>query len=136
MSSMTIGRLAKATGVNIDTIRYYERERLLAEPQRRPSGYRVYDDSAVERLHFIRRAKQLGFTLTEIGELLELSSGTDMSAVRAAASAKLDDVERRIRELQSVRRGLKTVIDACPGHGDPHQCPIIQSLSAGAPPAD
>ena len=68
--------------------------------------------------------------------MLELSSGTDMSAVRAAASAKLDDVERRIRELQSVRRGLKTVIDACPGHGDPHQCPIIQSLSAGAPPAD
>ena len=83
--SMTIGRLAKATEVNIDTIRFYERQGLLPAPHRRPSGYREYGGESVQRLNFIRRAKHLGFSLTEIAELLSLSGGCDMGAVRDAA---------------------------------------------------
>ncbi len=126
---MTIGRLAKASGVNIDTIRFYERERLMPAPARRPSGYREYDAEALQRLRFIRQAKHLGFTLTEIAELLSLSDGTDMGAVRDVAAAKLADVESRIRELQRVRQALKSVVEACPGHGNPQQCPIVMSLA-------
>ena len=131
MSTMKIGRLAKLTGVNIDAIRYYERHGLLPPPARRPSGYREYDGSEIDRLRFIRRAKRLGFTLNEIADLLVLSQGADMGAVRDAALTKLADVEARIRELQRVRRGLKTVIDECPGHGSPTRCPIVASLSGG-----
>lgn len=129
---MTIGRLAKATEVNIDTIRFYERQGLLPAPHRRPSGYREYGGESVQRLNFIRRAKHLGFSLTEIAELLSLSGGCDMGAVRDAASAKLSDVESRIRELKRIQKALRSVIDACPGHGDPSQCPIVQSLAGQA----
>ncbi len=130
-ASITIGRLAKATGVNIDTIRFYERVRLMPAPARRPSGYREYDAEAVRCLRFIRRAKHLGFTLTEIAELLSLSDGTDMGAVRDVATAKLTDVESRIRELKRVHKALQNVVEACPGHGDPQHCPIIMSLAGG-----
>ncbi len=126
---MTIGHLAKASGVNIETIRFYERRGLMPQPDRRPSGYREYDAEAVRRLRFILRAKHLGFTLTEITELLGLSSGTDMGAVREAAVRKLTDVESRIRELKRVRQALNSVVEACPGHGNPRQCPIVMSLA-------
>jgi MerR family copper efflux transcriptional regulator len=129
MSSMTIGRLAKKTGVNIDTIRYYERNRLSPEPTRRSSGYREYDTTDVARLRFILRAKDLGFTLAEIGELLSLSADRDVRGVKRRAENRLAEVEHKIKELQRVRRGLKTLIDACPGHGDPERCPIIAALS-------
>tara|TARA_B100002019_G_C20798661_1_gene370183 strand:- start:37 stop:474 length:438 start_codon:yes stop_codon:yes gene_type:complete len=127
---ITIGRLANAVGVNIDTMRFYEKRGLLPTPNRRPSGYREYDIDTVQRLRFILRAKHLGFTLNEITELLSLSNGKDMGAVRKAATAKLDDVESRIQELKRVRKGLKTVIEACPGHGDPAECPIVRSLTS------
>jgi MerR family copper efflux transcriptional regulator len=126
---MTIGRLAKKVGVNLDTIRYYERNRLIPEPIRRSSGYRVYEDSDVRRLRFILRAKELGFTLAEIGELLALSAGRDVRGVKRRAEQRLDQVEHKIKELQRVRRGLKTLIDACPGHGALELCPIVAALS-------
>jgi MerR family transcriptional regulator, copper efflux regulator len=129
MSTMTIGRLAKQAGINIDTIRYYERNGLTPEPARRSSGYREYGSADLERLRFISRAKELGFTLADIGELLSLSADRDVRGVKRRAESRLDQVEHKIKELQRVRRGLKTLIDACPGHGDLERCPIIAALS-------
>jgi MerR family copper efflux transcriptional regulator len=126
---MTIGRLAKQAGVNIDTIRYYERNGLIPEPVRRASGYREYDVADVRRLRFILRAKELGFTLAEIGELLSLSADRDVRGVKRRAVERLNQVEHKIGELQRVREGLKTLIDACPGRGDLEHCPIVAALS-------
>lgn len=133
MAAITIGRLAKQAGVNIDTIRYYERNGLLPAPARRASGYREYDVVDLDRLRFIQRAKELGFTLAEVGELLSLTAarGTDMRGVKRKAEARLEHVEHKIKELQRVRRGLKTLIAACPGHGELVQCPIVAALSGG-----
>jgi MerR family copper efflux transcriptional regulator len=129
--TMTIGRLAERAGVNIDTIRYYERNGLLPAPTRRASGYREYAAGDVERLRFIRRAKELGFTLSEIGELLSLTADrkNDMRGVRRKAEDRLEQVELKIEELQRVRRGLLRLIDACPGHGELASCPIVTALS-------
>jgi MerR family copper efflux transcriptional regulator len=129
MAAMTIGQLAKRAGVNIDTIRYYERNGLMPQPVRRASGYREYDDAAAARLRFILRAKDLGFTLAEIAELLSLSADRDVRGVKRRAEQRLEQVEHKIAELERVRRGLKTLIDACPGHGDLAQCPIVAALS-------
>lgn len=131
MQTMTIGRLAKAAGVNIDTIRYYERHGLLPLAARRESGYREYEADDVARLSFIRRAKDLGFSLTDIGELLSLSQDrrSDMRGVKRKAEERVADVERKIAELKRVQRGLKTLIDACPGHGELAGCPIVAALS-------
>jgi MerR family copper efflux transcriptional regulator len=131
MAAMTIGALAKKAGINIDTIRYYERNGLIPEPVRRPSGYREYGATDVARLRFILRAKELGFTLAEIGELLSLSADRDVRGVKRRAERRLEQVEHKIKELQRVRRGLKTLIDACPGHGDLERCPIVAALSEG-----
>src|SRR5512135_2615425 len=103
MSGLTIGELAKSAEVPIDTVRYYERNGLIPEPPRRESGYRQYPADTVRRLRFIRRAKALGFTLEEIAELLALSGRRDVAAVKRSAQHKLDDVDRRIEELQRIR---------------------------------
>lgn len=129
MSTMTIGRLAEAARVNIDTIRYYERNGLMPKPSRRPSGYREYAASDADRLRFILRAKHLGFTLAEIGELLSLSADRDVRGVKRRAESRLEQVERKIRALQRVRRALKALSEACPGAGDLERCPIIAALS-------
>ena len=127
---VTIGVLARRASVGIDTIRYYEREGLLPKPQRRASGYRDYDSGTVERLRFIRRAKDLGFTLEEIRELLALSRDRErgVKSVKQRAQARLGEVEQRIRELQRMKHGLKQLIDACPGHGALEHCPILRAL--------
>jgi MerR family copper efflux transcriptional regulator len=130
MATMTIGRLAKEAGINIDTIRYYERNGLIPEPVRRASGYREYEAADLRRLRFILRAKALGFTLAEIGELLSLSGDRDVRGVKRRAEQRLEQVEYKIKELQRVRRGLKTLVDACPGHGDVEHCPIVAALSS------
>lgn len=127
--TLTIGRLAEQAGVGIDTVRYYERAGLLPAPPRRASGYRAYPADSVARLRFIRRAKDLGFTLTEIGELLELSGRGDVPEIREAARHKLDLVEHKLAELQRVRDGLRQLIAACPGHGPAEHCPILRALS-------
>jgi len=129
---MTIGAVAKRAGVAIDTIRYYEREGLLPEPLRRASGYRSYDDGVVRQLLFIRRAKNLGFTLEEIRELLTLSTDRQrgVKAVKKRAQERLAAIDERIAELTRVRNGLEQLVDACPGHGSPDQCPILQALAA------
>ena len=135
MESFTIGEVARRARVGVDTVRYYERNHLLPEAARRLSGYREYHLDDVRRLRFIRRAKELGFTLAEIRELLTLSSDRErgVRGVKARAEARVAEVERRIRELQQVRRGLKRLIDACPGHGALERCPILNTLGEENP---
>jgi DNA-binding transcriptional MerR regulator len=128
---MKIGELAQSAGVGIDTVRYYERQGLLPLPTRQASGYRRYDTGDVARLRFVRRAKGLGFTLSEIRELLALSGRRedDMGTLKAAATAKLADVETRLAELARIRDGLEALIASCPGHGALEQCPILNALA-------
>jgi len=128
MRDLGIGELAKQAGVGIDTVRYYERNGLLAPHRRLPSGYRRYRDLEVARLRFIRRAQALGFTLAEIKSLLKLSAQRNVAQVKRSAQAKLADVERRIHELQRVREGLAQLIAQCPGHGQAEDCPILRAL--------
>lgn len=135
--SLTIGTVAKRAGVPIDTIRYYEREGLLPEPLRRASGYRSYNETAISRLRFIRRAKDLGFTLEEIRDLLALSVDRHrgVKAVRERAQQRLASIDTRIAELTRIRQGLEQLIEACPGRGDPEQCPILRALVDQEPQA-
>ena len=130
-TSMTIGAVAKRVGVAIDTIRYYEREGLLPEPERRASGFRSYREGTVSQLRFIRRAKGLGFTLEEIRELLALSADRQrgVKAVKRRAEERLAALDLRIVELQRVRDGLAQLVESCPGHGVPEQCPILRALT-------
>jgi len=130
-ASLTIGAVAKRVGVAIDTIRYYEREGLLPEPRRRASGYRSYDDASIAQLRFIRRAKNLGFTLEEIRQLLALSQDRrkGVAAVKQRAQLRLVALDARIAELQRVRDGLAQLVESCPGHGAPDHCPILQALT-------
>ena len=131
MSSFTIGEVAKRAGIGIDTVRYYERSQLLPKPERRPSGYRQYDATDVQRLSFIRHAKELGFTLDEIRELLALSTDHErgVGGIKARAEARLADLDTRITEMQRIRDGLQHLIDDCPGHGKLERCPILGALT-------
>lgn len=129
---MKIGQLAKQGQVGIDTVRYYERHGLLPEPPRQASGYRVYDERDLERLRFIRGAKALGFSLQEIRELHRLSIADDgqRADVRALATQRLQDVEARLRELQSVRDVLTELVKQCSGQGSIAGCPIMETVIA------
>ena len=133
MESIGIGSLARRAGVSIDTVRYYERGGLLAPRARLASGYRRYSELEVARLRFIRRAQALGFSLKEVKQLLALSSLRDVSRIRRVAQKKLADVEERIASLERVRKGLATLIAACPGHGRAADCPILKALGDEEP---
>ncbi|TAM88212.1 MAG: heavy metal-responsive transcriptional regulator, partial [Candidimonas sp.] len=128
---LTIGAVARRAGVTIDTIRYYERERLLSPPRRRDSGYRDYDEVAIDRLKFIRHAKALGFTLDDIRELLALSADHErgVRGVKERAQVRLQKLNLRIEELQRMRDGLNLLIAACPGRGELATCPILHALT-------
>jgi DNA-binding transcriptional MerR regulator len=128
VETIGIGSLAKRAGVGIDTVRYYERAGLLAPRRRLASGYRRYSELELARLRFIRRAQALGFTLSEIRELLALSARRDVARVKRSAQAKLADVERKLAALEKVREGLATLVAACPGHGRASDCPILKAL--------
>lgn len=130
MDGLTIGRVARDAGLAIDTVRYYEREGLLQKPARTPSGYRQYSTDAVARLRFIRQAKELGFTLSEIRELLALrvAPGKSCADVRSRAEAKIADVEQRIAQLDRMRRALAKLATACSGRGPTSECPILEAM--------
>ena len=132
MTVVGIGQLAKQSGVPVDTVRHYERIGLLEPAARLASGYRRYGEAEQKRLRFIRRAKALGFTLDEIRGLLTLSGGHNVASIRKAAAARLADVERRIGELERIRRSLRRLIAACPGHGRAEACPILNALGEEA----
>lgn len=131
MATHTIGAAAKAAGVKVDTVRYYERERLLSKADRTASGYRLYADADIERLKFIRQAKTLGFTLDDIAELLRLQAGGGRrDQVRAKAAARIADLNRKIRELTAIRDALTSLERQCHGTGPVTGCPIIQGVQA------
>ena len=126
MTAMKIGEVARRSGTGIETIRFYEREGLLPPPHRRPSGYRQYDEGTVERLDYIRRAKELGFTLAEVRDLLELSSAASTCEhVRQRAEAKIADIEGRIRSLQQMRRSLGVIVKRCRAKDSTEDCPLV-----------
>lgn len=130
MKPLTIGEVARQAGVGVETVRYYEREGLLEEPERRASGYRQYDPEAVAVLRFIRRAKELGFTLKEIKGLLvlRLDASATRAEVRQQAKAKVADIEARIADLGRMRDVLLHLINKCHGDGTAKGCPILETL--------
>ena len=133
MASLTIGQLAKRAEVGVETVRFYERKALLAEPDRRPSGYRQYGEEVVHRLRFIKRAKELGFTLNEIKELLSLriDPSTTCADVKNQAEEKIGDIQAKIRTLQRMKKALVKVTKACSGRGGTSECPILEALDKG-----
>ena len=130
---LTIGHVARLAGVGVETVRFYEREGLLAEPERRQSGYRQYGEEVVQRLRFIRRAKELGFSLAEIRDLLSLRDDPQATAadVRGRAEAKIAEIEAKVQDLQRMKKALLTLTATCSGHGPVRTCPIIEALDHG-----
>lgn len=129
MDGLTIGRLAKQAGVNIDTVRYYEREGLLPKARRSGSGYRLYTLDDSDRLRFIRRAKALGFSLEEISELIALNAGKgSRSSVRKVAQHRLADLDQKIAEMTAIREALAQLVKRCSGDGPVKGCPIIEGV--------
>lgn len=137
-SRFTIGALAQQAGVAVDTIRYYEREGLLPKPQRRASGYREYAEGDVKRILFIRRAKDLGFSLDEIRELLTLETDREhgVEGIKQRAKNRLEELNQRIRQLVEVRDELAELVEACPGCGEPECCPILTSIHGEKVPVE
>lgn len=129
-ATLTIGKLAKAAEVGIETIRFYEREGLLAPAGRKASGYRQYEQDAISKLRFIRMAKRLGFSLREIQSLLELrlDPRARRSSLKAKAQAKIADIEARIEELMKMKLALIPLVQACDGVGPLQGCPILSAL--------
>ncbi|MCH7726571.1 MAG: heavy metal-responsive transcriptional regulator [Planctomycetes bacterium] len=130
MKPLTIGQVAKSAGVGIETIRFYEREKVLKKPGRSAAGYRLYEEDVIAQLQFVRRAKELGFTLKEIRELLSLrlDPTTTCADVKSRAEAKIDDIQEKIRTLQRMKKALVKVTEACSGHGGTSECPILEAL--------
>lgn len=128
---MKIGAVAQAVGVGVQTIRFYEQQRLLPDPPRGPSGYREYSPEIIRQLVFIKRAKELGFSLKEIGELLSLDQSAEATAkdVKRLTDRKLADLKEKIRSLQRMQRALQRLADDCPGSGPKHCCSILGSLA-------
>lgn len=134
MTRMTIGNVAHAAGVGVETVRYYERRGLITQPPKpRAGGYRVYPEATVQRIHFIRRAQELGFSLREIGDLLSLRTltGADARDIRRLAVVKLEDVDRKIDRLQRIRDDLTELLGNCPGAGPLQCCSILETLDTG-----
>lgn len=133
MKPFTIGKVAKATGVGVETIRFYERRGLIAQP-RRPNGggARDYDADTVARLRFIRQAKDIGFSLAEIGELLSLRDDGEAGCgtVRARAISKRRDIEDKLLKLREMRNLLDDLIAGCPGKGHLSECTILEAMES------
>jgi len=126
----TIGRLAKKAGVNIQTIYFYERNGILPATERTDGGFRIYDDQALQRLRFIKKAQEIGFTLKEIVELLELRIDRKSSCaqVRHRAEDKLDLVQTKLNDLKKLEKTLKSLIGSCHSRENTSDCPILDSL--------
>lgn len=126
----TIGKLARAACVNVETVRYYERKGLIQQPGKPPGGFRKYPQAALDRIRFIKRAKELGFTLEEIKQLLSLDDAP-CGQVRALAENKLAAVQTRIVDLQRLAGVLEDLLAKCHTNPDDTHCPIIETLQPG-----
>ena len=128
--TLTTGEVADRANVNVQTVRYYERRGLIPEPPRSSGGFRQYSPEDVDRIRFIKRAQELGFTLDEAHELLQLSvtAEADRADVRAVAEDKIDEVEEKIRTLQRIRDTSGDLVEACHGRGSTSECPILHAL--------
>ncbi|VAW68759.1 Transcriptional regulator, MerR family [hydrothermal vent metagenome] len=126
---LTIGILAKKSDVNIETIRYYQRISLLTEPEKPLQGYRVYPQQTINRIRFIKRAQQLGFSLQEIADLLQLGEG-QCSDICARAEQKRLQIEQQIKDLKNLRNTLDTLISECHNEKSTSCCPIIEALTS------
>lgn len=134
MNGMTIGQLAKKSGIGVESIRFYERCGLILQPERPSSGFRRYPEDVLARLQFIRGAKDLGFSLREIAELLALRRhpGDSCQAVRAQAETKVGEIDMKIRALRQMRGELMNLVDSCSGRGLISACPILDSFEKRA----
>ncbi len=133
MDGLTIGQVAAQAAVNIETLRYYERQGILPKPRRTPSNYRLYSTETVRSIRFIKRAQELGFSLKEIKELLSLraTSGPRCEAVRQKARAKIQDIDDRIQALAAMRAVLVRLVEECSArNGSLSKCPILESLDS------
>jgi MerR family mercuric resistance operon transcriptional regulator len=132
MTGLRVGDVARQAGVNLQTIRYYERRGLLPKPPRTGSNYRAYPGDAVQRVRFVKRAQEIGFTLQEVQELLSLRATprTRCADVRLRAQAKVRDIEEKVRTLRRMRRALARLIEECESEGPATQCPILGALDA------
>ena len=130
MIGLTIGKLAKQGRVNLETIRYYEREGLVPKPRRLASGYRIFSSEDVRRVRFIKQAQELGFSLKEIKELLALRvrPGTTCADVRNRTAAKIANIDEKLRTLTAMKEALVRLNAACSGQGAVSDCPILESL--------
>jgi len=125
-----IGKTARLAGVNKETIRYYERRNLIPEPERMDSGYRLFSQRHIDQIRFIKRAQELGFTLSEIEDLLNLKMDEDTtcSEIKRQAEQKFEDVVSKIEDLQRIKETLNDLIDACTGNGPKRDCHILEAL--------
>jgi len=127
---LTIGKVAEKAGVGVETVRFYERKGLVAQPPKRGSGFRRYPTEAVERIRFIQSARTLGFTLKEISELLALrvEPSTTCGDIQARADAKVEEIDRKVRELRRMKKALQELSASCVGSGPTSECPILDAL--------
>jgi len=130
MGSLTIGKIASLAGVGVETIRFYEREGLIVKPPRKEPAYRQYPEEVIARIRFIKRAKELGFSLKEIKEILSLrvSPGVICENIRVRAEVKITDIEKKIKALKKMKRALVKLTAACRGDVPANQCPILEAL--------
>ena len=130
MRTLTIGQLAKQAGVGVETVRFYERKALLDGPPRTASGYRQYSQDVVRRIRFIRLAKELGFSLKEVAELLSLrvDPETTCAEVKAQAEDKIADIDAKLQDLQRMKETLVRLVTTCSGRGPISQCPILDAM--------
>lgn len=129
-NALTIGQVARRSGVGIETVRFYEREGLLVQPLRSSSGYRQFNEDVIARLQFIQRAKELGFTLNEIKELLSLRVDEERTCadVLSHAEAKIADIESKIKSLQRMKKALVRMTRECSDRSSDSECPILDAL--------
>ena len=132
MEGLKIGVVAKQSGVNLQTVHYYERRGLVPKPPRSASNYRLYPTDTVRRIRFIKHAQDLGFTLKEIQDLLRLraTTGARCGDVLKRAGAKIQEIDEKIRSLKSMRKALARLTDECRGQIPISDCPILESLQA------
>lgn len=132
VQKLTIGKVATAAAVNVETIRFYQRRGLLAEPPKAPGGFRYYDEATIARVRFVKRAQALGFSLEEVVGLLALEQSNACGPTHDAAVRKLHAVEERITDLKRIRSTLKNLVRQCEAGPAAVCCPIIESLARSA----